>query len=129
MAGHIQLDVAILGGGFAGVYCAQTLAKKLGRNSQTRVGLISEDNFMVFQPMLPEVAGASISPRHAINALRLLCPRVDVFRGSVTAIDLAARRLTLNAGDFTANHDVEFGHLVLALGSVIDLSRVPGMGE
>lgn len=121
----IELDVAILGGGFAGVYCAKAASKQLG----ARVGLISDENYMVFQPMLPEVAGGTISARHVISPLRMLCRRASVFRASVEEIQLRERLLVLNAGPFSGNVNVHFRHLVLALGAAVDLSRIPGMPE
>ena len=58
MTDHISrhFDVAIIGGGFAGVYCAQQVLKRLG-NNRLRIGIIAAENHMVFQPMLAEVAG------------------------------------------------------------------------
>jgi NADH:ubiquinone reductase (H+-translocating) len=128
-ANGINLDVAILGGGFAGVYCAKTLGKALGRHSNVRIGLISERNYTVFQPLLPEVVGASISPRHVVNSLRLLCRHAEVLKGKVENISWPERRLVLHAGDFVGKVVVQFQHLVLALGATIDLSRIPGMPE
>jgi len=126
----LDLDIAILGGGFAGVYCAQRLARTLGRASATaRAGLISEENYMVFQPMLPEVAGSSISPRHITNPIRLLCKGVDVYRASVDAIDPEQKELVVRPGPFSNSMTVRFRHLVVALGAVVDVSRVPGMAE
>ncbi|MDB6017115.1 MAG: copper transporter [Pedosphaera sp.] len=125
----MKLEIVIAGGGFAGAYCAKTLARALGRESIQRVGLIAEQNVMVFQPMLAEVAGASLSPLDVVNPLRQFCRGVNVFRGQIAEVDLARRRLMLDAGRFTKNTEVEFEHLVLALGSVVDLSRVPGMPE
>ena len=57
----LELEIAILGGGFAGVYCGKSLLKSLGKLSRSRIGLISNENYLVFQPMLPEVASGSIS--------------------------------------------------------------------
>ncbi len=125
----MKFDVVIAGGGFAGVNCAQALARALGRGSEQRVALIADQNYMLFQPMLAEVAGSSLSPRHVVNALRSLCRGVTVLRGSITAIDLKARHLELSAGDFTPNVEIEFAHLALTLGGIVDLSRVPGMPE
>jgi len=128
--GHIiKLDVAILGGGFAGVYCAKTLGKEMRRRRNFKAGLISEENYMVFQPMLPEVAGSSISPRHVVNPLRLLCKGTDVFRGRVEEINWPERTLVFNAGPFSGNLKIHYEQLVLALGTITDLSRIPGMPE
>jgi len=128
-APSLQFDVVIAGGGFAGIYCARTLEKQLGGEARKRVALIADQNFMVFQPMLAEVVGSSISPRHVVNPIRRLCPGVTVLRGSISGIDLPGRRLEVNAGDFTGNVTIGFEHLVLSLGGIVDLSRVPGMPE
>lgn len=124
-----HFDVLILGGGFAGVYCAKELGKEARRAKDFRVGLVASENHMVFQPMLPEVAAASISPRHVINPIRQLCKGTDVFRGEVRRIDVENKRVHLNAGDFTPDVAIGFDQLVVALGATVDLSRVPGMSE
>jgi NADH dehydrogenase len=127
---RLDFDVLICGGGFAGVYCAQTIARRLGPAAATRrIGIVADHNYMVFQPMLAEVAGSSISPHHVVNPIRSLCRSVNVLRGSIMDIDLPARTLTLDAGMYSPDVTVGFGHLVLALGGIVDLSRVPGMPE
>lgn len=119
----------IAGGGFAGVYCARALAKEFGEAARGHVALIADQNFMTFQPMLAEVVGSALSPRHVVNPIRRLCRHVTVLRGGISAADLDARQVTLQAGEFTCEMRIGFEHLVLALGSVVDLSRVPGMAE
>ncbi|HEU5081343.1 MAG TPA: FAD-dependent oxidoreductase [Opitutaceae bacterium] len=125
----MKFDVVIVGGGFAGAYCARTLGKALGESGWQRVALISERNVLIFQPMLAEVAGSALTPLDVVNPLRSFCRHVNVLQGNVQHIDWAKRQLTLDGGRFTRNHTLEFKHLVLALGSVTDLSRVPGMAD
>lgn len=131
MNGHksIKLDVAVLGGGFAGVYCAKSLSEALKRKRDFKVGLISEENYMVFQPMLAEVVGSSISPRHVVNPLRLLCRRASMYKGVIESVNWPERSLSLNAGPFSGNVRIDYTHVVLALGAVTDLRHVPGMPE
>jgi NADH dehydrogenase len=125
----MHYDVVIAGGGFAGAYCAKTLGKLLGKSGAKRVALIAESNVMVFQPMLAEVAGSSLTPLDVVNPLRQLCRHVDVLQGNIQHIDWARKTLSVDGGRFTRNHEIGFGQLVLTLGSVTDLSRVPGMAE
>ena len=66
--------VVILGGGFAGVYTAMYLEKKVG--SDVTISLVNRENYFVFQPMLPEVISGSIEIQHIIN------PRSEVHRGN-----------------------------------------------
>ena len=97
---NLQFEVVIAGGGFAGVYCAKALASALGPDSEKRVAIVADHNYMVFQPMLAEVAGSSVSPRHVVNPIRRLCRGVTVLRGGITAIDLPARTLCSERGKF-----------------------------
>ncbi len=125
----LEVEVAVLGGGFAGVYCAKALTRRLGRKRAANSAIISEENYMVFQPMLPDVAGAELSPRHVVSPIRTLCRSMQVYRGKVKFIDYPNRSLLLSAGSFSPDISVRFDQLVLALGATIDLSRVPGMPE
>lgn len=128
---RFQQEVVILGGGFAGVYCGQRIRKalkKAGLPPEMAI-LISDQNYMVFQPMLAEVAGGSLSPRHVVSPIRRLCRGIQVLRGKVERIDLKKREVHINTGNFSAGVIIEFNHLVLGLGAEIDLSRVPGMPE
>jgi NADH:ubiquinone reductase (H+-translocating) len=125
----IELDTCILGGGFAGVYCGKELGRAARQGDGLRTALIAAENHMVFQPMLPEVASASLSPRHVVNPIRQICPGIDVFKGEVFEIHAKAKSLFLWAGDFTPKVKVNFRRLVVALGAVVNLSRVPGMTE
>ena len=61
--------VVIAGGGFAGLYAAKYLDKRLGRRSDVEVTLISRENFILFTPMLHQVA-AGASPSQSQLPLR-----------------------------------------------------------
>ncbi len=122
----IDLDCAIIGGGFAGVYAAKALMK---HTSGKRVGVIADENHMTFQPMLPEVAGGSLAPRHVVNPIRRLAKGALVYKCSITEIDLANRTLRASAGSFSPDITFHCRHLLLATGSVVNLSRIPGMAE
>ncbi len=128
---RIPLEIAILGGGFGGVFCGRELCKllkKIGKDRET-AAIVSDQNHMVFQPLLAEVAGASLSPRHVVNPIRTLCQGINVFKGEVKSVDLKKREVYVNTGSFSSGVILEYNHLVLAMGAEIDLSRVPGMPE
>lgn len=126
-------DVLVLGGGFAGARCARRLEQLLPRDR--RITLVSSENYFVFQPLLPEVVGASLAPAHVISPLRHLLRHTDVVRGDVAGIELAAPgadfagTVTVTAEGIDERITFTARHLVLALGSVVDTSRIPGMAE
>ena len=110
----------VLGGGFAGA----NVARRLGRRGAT---IVNPANFMLYTPLLPEAAAGSIEPRHVTVPLRAMCPHADLLLGSVVAVDPERRvvEVTSEAGRFA----VEYEDLVVALGSVTRLPRVPGLRE
>src|ERR1700730_5418399 len=83
--------VVILGGGFAGTYCAGALAAGL-REAADSVALVAHQNAMLFHPMLAEVSGSSISPLHVFNPLRQFCRGSSIFMGSVDEVDRSEER-------------------------------------
>jgi len=88
--------VLILGGGFGGVYAAFRLEKLLARHDNLEVTLVTRDNYFLFTPMLPEVAAADFEQSTIVNPVRRLLKRVKSFVGSIDAIDLAARHVTVS---------------------------------
>jgi NADH dehydrogenase len=123
-----SFPVVILGGGFAGTYCARALTAGLP-DAAENVALLADQNAMLFHPMLAEVSGSSISPLHVVNPLREFCRGSSIFMGSVEEVDLDAQTVRFSPGPFVRDATLKFEHLVFAIGSVVDVSRVPGMPE
>src|SRR6187402_3985479 len=91
--------VVILGGGFAGVYTARHLLRRLGRRRDVEVELLSEENYFVFQPLLPEVAAGGIAAPHVVNPIREIVPRAKFRRCSVVDIDFEAKVVLVSQGE------------------------------
>jgi NADH dehydrogenase len=126
----MKFDVVIAGGGFAGAYCARALGRAFGKDEgEDCVALVAERNVLVFQPMIPEVAGSSLSPADVVNPLRQFCRGVNVLQGTIQKIDWASKTILLDGGRFTRDHKIGFNHLVVTLGSVTDMRSIPGMPE
>src|ERR1700737_1455405 len=123
-----SFPVVILGGGFAGTYCARALTAGL-HDAAESVALVADQNAMLFHPMLAEVSGSSISPLDVVNPLRQFCRGSSIFMGSVDEVDLDAQTVRFSPGPYVHDAILKFEHLVLAIGSVVDVSRVPGMPE
>ena len=109
--------IVIVGGGFAGVHAAMHFDKALAHRSDIEVVLISRENFILFTPMLHEVAAGDLYPGDIITPLRRILHRVNVVEGEVQSIDLSARRVSCVAGVRSVRREFEFDHLLVALGS------------
>jgi NADH dehydrogenase FAD-containing subunit len=93
-----KTSVVILGGGFAGLSAAMYLDKKLARRADMEVTLISRENFILFTPMLHEVAAGDLYPGDIVNPLRRILHHVKFVQAEVQAIDLSARRVRCVGG-------------------------------
>src|SRR5882757_9115040 len=109
--------IVIAGGGFAGLYAAMHFDKRLARRADVEVTLISRENFILFTPMLHEVAAGDLSPGDIVNPLRRILRHVNVAQAEVDRIDLAARKIHCVAGVRDVELEFEFDHLLLAIGS------------
>src|SRR6201981_2483510 len=109
--------VLIIGGGFGGTYTAMVLEKLLKGDPSVEVGLISKENYLVFQPMLPEVISGTIGILDTITPIRRLCPRTNLYTREVEGIDLTNRVVTTSAGFLPRPYELPYDHLVIALGT------------
>ena len=117
-------NLVIIGGGFAGARLAERLEGRLPQ--EWSVTLLSRENFITYNPLLPEVVSASLLPGHVIAPLRQLARRTRVAMVQVTDIDFAARTVHyLGEGPGAVPYD----ELVLACGQGADLSLVKGMAQ
>jgi NADH:ubiquinone reductase (H+-translocating) len=124
--------VLILGGGFGGVYTALTLEKLLRdeiRCGDVELGLVSRENYFVFQPMLPEVISGSIGLLDTITPIRRLCPNTNLYTRTIESIDLDHRGVASTAGFGSRQHHLHYDHLVIALGNVTSFAGQPGLCE
>lgn len=121
--------VLILGGGFGGVAAAQGLQKLFKRDPSVEITLVNRDNYFVFVPMLASAAAGSIETLHAVAPIRRLIPGVRFRAEEVTGIDLEGGFVETAAPVTGREHRLFYDHLVLALGNVIDLQRLPGVAQ
>ena len=54
--------------------------------------LVNEANFMLYTPLLPGAAGATLDPRHVVVPLRSQLRRTELVIGRVTGADPAVTR-------------------------------------
>lgn len=119
--------IVILGGGFGGMFAARHLARLVPDTAT--VELVDDNNYFVFQPLLPEVASGTLTPADAVTPFRLLLPRCRLHEAQIVGIDLAARRVEMVQGLRRQVRHLSYDHLVIALGTRTDLSRFPGLSD
>jgi NADH dehydrogenase len=115
--------VVIVGGGFAGLNCAQRLAK----HQDLRITVLDRNNYQQFQPLLYQVATGILSPDNAAFNLRAVLAEhenLDIVMTEVKSVDLGMRTAhSANGDDFSGDF------LVLAAGAEPNFFGIPGVQE
>src|SRR3981081_2959522 len=87
--------VLILGGGFAGLAAARAFEQHLRRDRRIAVTLVCRNNYLLFTPMLADVASGAIDSAHIATPNRSFLREVHARQGEVVAIDLEQQRVQL----------------------------------
>ena len=102
--------VVIVGGGFGGLSAAKAL-----RHAPVRVTVVDRHNHHLFQPLLYQVATATLSPGDIASPIRWILRKqrnTRVLLGDVRGVDLQAKRIALEDGS-----TIEYDYLIVATGT------------
>jgi NADH dehydrogenase len=107
---HVEPSVVVIGGGFGGLAAAKVL-----RHEPLRVTLLDRHNYHLFQPLLYQVATATLSPGDIASPIRWIfrhAVNVRVLLADAAAVDVDARQVRLSDGGA-----IGYDYLIVATGS------------
>lgn len=116
MAGR-RRRIVVLGSGFGGVKCINMLEKYLQNNPEIELVLISQDNFLLFTPMLPQVTSGMVETSHIVTPIRSICKYSTFYEGRVKSIDPRGRLVNIHGTTEQREFSIRYDFLVIALGS------------
>lgn len=120
-------SVVIVGSGFTGFECAHGLARRLRRSAaDVDITIISPIDYMLYTPLLPDVAGGLLDARFVTIPLAGTLEGVRAIRGRVEKADLSGRTLIYTDPE-NRSHELSWDRLVLTPGSVTRLFDIPGL--
>jgi NADH:quinone reductase (non-electrogenic) len=105
----VERRVVIIGGGFGGLDAARAFD-----GADVRVTLVDRHNYHLFQPLLYQVATASLSPGDIASPIRWVLrhqKNVEVLLADAQSIDTAARQVVLDRGS------IAYDYLIIASGA------------
>ena len=121
--------VVILGGGFGGTSAARRLEQLFSRDPGLEITLVSQSNYLLFTPMLAQVASSGLEAQHISAPVRASCPRTRFHRAEVAAIDTSEQIVWVRPIVSVQPESIPYDHLVLALGSVPNYYGLPGLED
>lgn len=120
-------SIVVVGSGFTGFECARRLGRRL-RKSDVDVTIISPVDYMLYTPLLPDVAGGVVDPRFVTIPLAGTLNGVRKIRGRVDSVDLERHRLQFTDLE-QRSCELSWDRLVLTPGSVTRLFDIPGLAQ
>ena len=125
-------SVVIVGSGFTGFEGARHLARKLRRHGKDAasvdISIISPVDYMLYTPLLPDVAGGLVDARFVAIPLANALRGVQQIRGRVDGVDFDGHTVTFTDPEERAR-TLPWDRLVLTPGSVTKLFDVPGLAD
>jgi NADH dehydrogenase len=118
--------VVIVGAGFAGFNAARELSRLSG--ATTEIVVINSADYFLYLPLMPQVAGGLVEPRHICVSLPRRLPKVRFVLGTVHHVD-PRQKIASWAGPEGASGQVRYDRLILTAGSVNKLLPIPGLAE
>ena len=121
-----QHRVVIVGAGFAGFNAARELSRLAG--ATTEIVVINSADYFLYLPLMPQVTGGLVEPRHICVSLPRRLPRIRFVLGTVHGVDTAHKVVAWDSpegGSGQAGYD----RLILTAGSVNKLLPVPGLAD
>ena len=109
--------IVVLGGGYGGVECIRKLEEYFKDEDDIETVLISEDNFLLFTPMLPQVAAGMLATRHIVMPIRTIIKKTIFYEGRVKNIDPYGKVVNLWGTGEKRGISIHYDFLVVSLGS------------
>ncbi|OLF19424.1 NAD(P)/FAD-dependent oxidoreductase [Actinophytocola xanthii] len=125
--GRRRPRVVVVGTGFAGYYCLRALERRLPPET-AELCAVNPTDYMLYVPLLPEVAGGILDPRRIAIPLRTKLRRTRMVLGNATGIDLSNQTVTVSNVEGRTT-ELEWDRLVITSGSVTRLLSIPGVAE
>ena len=120
--GQKRPHVVVVGGGFGGIAAVRKL-----KRADVDVTLIDRHTYNTFQPLLYQVATASLNPGDItwfLRAIRAKQSNVRFLKGLVESMDHESKTLQLDGG-----LEVKYDYLVIAVGVTANFFGIPGAAE
>ena len=121
-----QHRVVIIGAGFAGYHAARELSRLVG--ASTEIVVINSADYFLYLPLMPQVTGGLVEPRHICVSLPRRLRRMRFVLGTVHGVDTADKVVSWQSPE-GGSGQVGYDRLILTAGSVNKLLPVPGVAD
>ena len=98
------------------VFSIFSFQEKEFKKEPVEITIVSDANYYLFTPMLPQVASGLLHPSNITIPVRYFCKKAKFLQASIESIDLDQRLVTIQRSFDSKVHTLEYDYLVIALG-------------
>jgi NADH:ubiquinone reductase (H+-translocating) len=120
-------SIVIVGAGFAGFYAARELIRLVGDRAE--IVVINSTDYFLYLPLMPQVAGGLLEPRHLCTSLPRRLGGARFVLGTVQHIDARDHQIVSWTSPEGGSGECHYDRLILTAGSVNKLLPIPGLAE
>ncbi len=120
--------IVCLGGGYVAIFLTKALRTAI-RQGKVEVTIVSRENYHTFHGFVAEMLTGRIQPGQIISPARRIFQPSRFFNAEIESINLEKQTVTVSRSLDGREYELPYDHLVLALGSIDDLSRYRGVAE
>lgn len=118
----------ILGGGYVPITLTRQLRSSI-EHGEIDVTVVSRENYHAFHGFIGEMITGRIGPSSMLSPVRRIFAPARVHVGEIEKVDLSARKVVTSRHLDGLRYELDYDHLVLALGSAEHLELYPGLAE
>lgn len=127
MTSHVP-HVVILGGGYAGLYACQKLARA-SRKGKIRLTVITKENFHVWHGFIGEMLTGRIQPTQILSPARRIFKDAKIHVGIIDKLDLKNRIVHTHREYDGSTVDIPYDKLIIGVGSKQSTESFQGLAE
>lgn len=120
--------IVILGGGYVAIFACRALRKAIERG-EVDVTVVSRENYRVWHGYVSEMITGRIAAGQILSPARRIFQPARVHVAEIEAIDLAQQKVVTSRHLDGRHYELDYDHLILALGSAEHLDAYPGLAE
>ncbi|WP_039820877.1 MULTISPECIES: NAD(P)/FAD-dependent oxidoreductase [Nocardiopsis] len=119
--------IVVIGAGFAGLHALRRLERRIPR-AAAEIVLIAPNDYMLYSPLLPQVASGLLTPQSIAVSLNRVLRRTRMVPGTAMGVDTDARTVVVEKINGEMTHE-RYDRLVLAPGSLTRAFDIAGLRE
>lgn len=116
----------IVGAGFAGFHAARELSRLVG--ATTEIVVINSTDYFLYLPLMPQVAGGLVEPRHICVSLSQRLRKARFVLGTIHHVDVRHKVVSWVSPE-GGSGQIGYDRLILTAGSVNKLLPIPGVAQ